>query len=333
MAYCDRKAWIFNNSSSAVSSKTLNPIRKRREYSLTNQNGVSIKVCAAFFLGTLGFSTNSVIKCFGKSSPSKNISVRLDQRSKHKPVHAYSDDNQELINYHIESFHPTCSHYRRSHASLKRYLPPNITVRYMHNLFLEQHLNLKVGYESYRKRVAAKGISFAKLGVEECEQCMAFKQHEHSLPVDYPNCNFCKIQLEHKQNYTSGRVHYQRDKEEDPEEGTTLYLATEMQTVIMLPSMPGVKSCVFVNRLVAYHETFAPLGEQRKKKHPKQVMSILWHEGISGRSAADVTSAILKAISMMTDEAKDIVTWCANCSAQNKNWTLYTSIVRYMNCN
>ncbi|KAK3778587.1 hypothetical protein RRG08_047871 [Elysia crispata] len=106
-----------------------------------------------------------------------------------------------------------------------------------------------------------------------------------------------------------------------------------MQKVIMLPSMPGVKSCVIVNRLVAYHETFTPLGDQHKKKHAKQVLSILWHEGISGRSAADDTSAFIKAISMMAEDAKDIVIWCDNCSAQNINWNLFTSINRYINSN
>ena len=115
--------------------------------------------------------------------------------------------------------------------------------------------------------------------------------------------------------------------------GTKIYVAADMQKVIMLPSMPGVKSCVFVNRLVAYHETFTPLGDQHKKKHAKHVSSILWHEGISGRSAADVTSAFIKAISMMAEDAKDIVIWCDNCSAQNINWNLFTSINRYINSN
>ncbi|GFR73255.1 CAI-1 autoinducer sensor kinase/phosphatase CqsS, partial [Elysia marginata] len=201
----------------------------------------------------------------------------------------------------------------------------------MHNHFVENHPDLQVGYNSYRKRVVARSISFARLGVEECEQCMAFKLHEHSQPEQNPNCDPCTIQLQHKTNYTSSRIHYKKGAEEDPEEGTTIYVAEDMQKVIMLPSMPGVKSFVFVNRLVAYHETFAPLGDQHKKKYPKQVMSILWHEGISGRSAADVTSAFIKAISMMAEDAKDIVIWCDNCAAQNKNWTLYTSIARFMN--
>ena len=331
-SYNDRKGWIFNNSS-IISSKTPAPNRKRREYFFTNKNGHRIKVCAAFFLRTLGYSSNSVIKCLEKSSPAENIFVRPDQRGKHKPAHAYPNDVLETINEHIESFHPTCSHYRRSDAPLKRYLPPDVTVRNMHSLFLENHPNLQVGYDSYRKRVVAKGISFAKLGVEECEQCMAFKLHEHSQPQENPDCDSCKIQLEHKRNYVSGRIHYKKDAEEDPDEGTTIYVAADMQKVIMLPPMPGVKSCVFVNRLVAYHETFAPLGDQYKKKHAKQVTSILWHEGISGRSAADVTSAFIKAISMMAEDAKDIVIWCDNCSAQNKNWTLFTSITRYINSN
>ena len=60
---------------------------------------------------------------------------------------------------------------------------------------------------------------------------------------------------------------------------------------------------------------------QRKMKHVKQVMSIRWHEDISGRSAADVTSAFRKAISMMAEDAKHIVIWCDNCPAQNKNRT------------
>ncbi|GFS04392.1 CAI-1 autoinducer sensor kinase/phosphatase CqsS [Elysia marginata] len=141
----------------------------------------------------------------------------------------------------------------------------------MHSHFVEKHPDLQVGYNSCRKRVVARSISFARLAVEECEQCMAFKLHEHSQPEQNPNCDPCTIQLQHKTNYTSSRIHYKKGAEEDPEEGTTIYVAADMQKVIMLPSMPGVKSCVFVNRLVAYHETFAPLGDQHKKKVPKTV--------------------------------------------------------------
>ncbi|KAK3759892.1 hypothetical protein RRG08_057517 [Elysia crispata] len=36
---------------------------------------------------------------------------------------------------------------------------------------------------------------------------------------------------------------------------------------------------------------------------------------------------------MLAEHAKDIVIWCDNCSAQNKNWSLFMSITRYTNSN
>ena len=98
-SYNDRKGWIFNNSS-IISSKTPAPNRKRREYFFYQQEWARIKVCAAFFLRTLGYSSNSVIKCLEKSSPAENIFLRPDQRGKHKPAHAYRDDVLETINEH-----------------------------------------------------------------------------------------------------------------------------------------------------------------------------------------------------------------------------------------
>ena len=119
-----------------------------------------------------------------------------------------------------------------------------------------------------------------------------------------------------------------RDAKANPDEGIDIAVAADMQKIMMLPYMPGVKSCAFVNRLVAFNQTFAPTGEQRKKTHPQRVIVIVWHEAISGRNAADVTSAFLKAISLMAKDNNRIVIWCNNCAAQNKNWTLYTTLAR-----
>lgn len=55
------------------------------------------------------------------------------------------------------------------------------------------------------------------------------------------------------------------EKAKDPMPGSERYVSAVMQKIIMLPSMPRVKTCVFTNRLVAFHETFAPLGNQTKK--------------------------------------------------------------------
>ena len=307
------------------------PRRVMSEYFLMDKNGFRVSVCASFFLRTLGFTSNSVVKCMFKAAPKESLFASVDKRGKHLPPHALSTNTIEAMDVHIESFHPCCSHYRRQHAPNCRYLSPDLTVRDMYSYFLEEHPDMNVSYQSYRRRVDEKGISFVKLGVEECETCLSFKFHEHQTPDDYPDCETCKALLEHRQRYISGRTHYIQDSDKDPEDGTEIYVPADMQKVIMLPYMPGIKSCAFVNRLVTFHETFAPPGEQKHKKSPKQVISVLWHEGVSGRSAAEVSSAYIKAINFMANDARHITIWCDNCAAQNKNWTLCTSLTRYMN--
>ena len=84
-------------------------------------------------------------------------------------------------------------------------------------------------------------------------------------------------------------VDYTNDKSKDTED--EVIFSADMQKVIMLPFMQGIKTCAFTRRLVTFHQTFAPLGTQQGKAHPQKVRSVIWHEAIAGRSAADVTSA------------------------------------------
>ena len=133
-----------------------------------------------------------------------------------------------------------------------------------------------------------KNIVFTKLGNEQCEQCLQFTHNEHQLPSLDPKCETCQSFKGHKDWARISREHYETDKEKDPQPGTELYVSADIQNVIMLPCMPGVKTCVFTNRLVAFNETFIPLGNQAKKQFPQQVIVVMWHESISARSA-DVT--------------------------------------------
>lgn len=326
--YTQRRNWMFQH-------RPAKDQKKSHSYLLPTHLGELKNVCQLFFLRTLGYSSNSVLRSLDSSTSAGELFTPEDKRGKHKPRHATPDRVIPLIDEHIESFHPAVSHYRRAHAPNRRYLSPELTVRDMHSLFKELHPHIrdKVGYDTYRRRLVLKNISFSKLGNEQCELCLEFSHHEHQLPSLDLDCETCRDFKMHKDKAEISREHYERDKEKDPQPGTELYMSADMQKVIMLPCMPGVKTCVFTNRLVAFHETFAPMGQQAKKRYPKQVIAVMWHEAISGRSAADVTSAFVKAIHEMSQDARDIVIWCDNCSGQNKNWYLFTSLVRVMNSN
>ena len=61
------------------------------------------------------------------------------------------------------------------------------------------------------------------------------------------------------------REAYINDKKEPFNDSSTMF-SVDMEKVIMLPRMPGVKQCIFTRRLVGYHMTFAPLGEKQQAK-------------------------------------------------------------------
>ncbi|KAL7388555.1 hypothetical protein ABVT39_016167 [Epinephelus coioides] len=89
----------------------------------------------------------------------------------------------------------------------------------------------------------------------------------------------------------------------------------------------GVWISVFTCRIMAYHETFASVGKRRNKKN---TISVLWHEGTAGRSAAETTSAYVTAL----EEERHVrhsIFWVDNCSARNKNWCLLSSLVTLVN--
>lgn len=75
---------------------------------------------------------------------------------------------------------------------------------------------------------------------------------------------------------------------------------------------------------MVFNETFASLKEDDN-------ICVVWHEALRGRSAVDVTSAYYNIIKNSDSQITDFIFWADNCSAQNKNWTLYSSFVTFVN--
>jgi hypothetical protein len=135
--------------------------------------------------------------------------------------------------------------------------------------------------------------------------------------------------LKHNKTAETSRDHYRDDQIDIPE---TSVRSVDLQKVIMLPRLPGVKSAIFTKRIIAFHETFAAVGTKAgKQKKPKQNnISVIWHEAVAGRKAEEIASAFIKALQHERD-TPHIVYWLDNCAAQNKNWCLLTTLVYYIN--
>lgn len=319
----NRKLFVCSQVSRGAQVKrrhlSLRSPRHILNYTLKGEHGI-VSVCQAFFLNTLGFQKNNntfVRNCFSDTSefPEK------DKRG----VHTKFKSDVNLIKKHIETFNPTSSHYRRSHAPHRRYLPTDITIFKMHSAFNEAHSDAKCSYDVYRKIVDELNISFTKLGHEECEICKIFEIHkvqEHSKD-DF--CDECADFDKHKHHYELTRAEYILDKKAayDPKK---VVVSADLQKVIMLPRMDQFKQVIFTKRIVVFNQSFVPLGIRKENV----AVPVVWHEATTGRKKEDLISTYHMFMIHHRD-AKEFLIWCDNCTSQNKNWALFSFLAYIIN--
>ena len=104
-------------------------------YRLRNEKGEAKELCKKFFNGTLGYCETSSIVAIAKSNPTA-LQAAPDQREKKRQADNLVND---MINTHILSYNPCISHYRREHAPKRLYLPHGLSVKDMHQDYLEKN--------------------------------------------------------------------------------------------------------------------------------------------------------------------------------------------------
>jgi len=317
--YDDRKKWIAACCERNQNEKKGAKKRANINYRLRNGCGESVKVCQKFFLGTLGKKEgrDKLVRTALDTISEGALFPVLSKQGKHAKRTVYDRDS---IKEHILSYNPQISHYRRMHAPNRLYLTSDITITSMYNNFIEE--NPWVSYSVYLKVVREMNISFTKLGQEECETCTKFNFHGKSCPGNLLDCEECLNHSEHKKTYESARESYRKDKEA----GKNAF-AVDLQKVLLLPHMQEFKAAIFTPRLVTFNETFAPLGGPTSD-NPN--VAVLWHEATSGRNAGDLASAFWNFF-INTNSNKPLILWLDNCSAQNKNWILFSMLIRAVN--
>jgi hypothetical protein len=213
----------------------------------------------------------------------------------------------------------------KRHAPHRRYLPSDVSVQSMYSDIISRHGKV-CSYDLYRKVVKQMNISFKRLGHEECEQCESFAMHnrDHTQEALCDSCDLCCSWKLHIDKAKRSRCEY--DKDRDTQETVNPVFSADLQKVIMLPRLESFKSAVFTRRIIALNESFVPVGT----KSTHSPLAVLWHEAVAGRKKEDVVSAFHYFFLHRRDQ-KLITLWLDNCSAQNKNWSLFSYLVYIIN--
>ena len=176
----DRKTWIqsyvhFIEPTQRYSTECG---ERKRKYirvfllpSVKKSDSNRISVCQKMFLGTLGYKTDEVLKTVQDTSDITHI-LQKDVCEKHTPLHKTSDKDEVFIKEHILNYNPHISHYRLEHIPNHLYLPTELSCMDMHKDYLldcEEAIRKPYLYAKYWRVVKTMNISFAKLGIKECE--------------------------------------------------------------------------------------------------------------------------------------------------------------------
>lgn len=109
---------------------------------------------------------------------------RKDRRGAHKPKHAFSDEKKKDIDDHIMSFNPCVSHYRRSHAPNRLYLPAEITIRKMLESYNEEKTDSeRISYTAYERAVKAKNITDSQIAAMKNAKLVHFSNYTGTLKM------------------------------------------------------------------------------------------------------------------------------------------------------
>ena len=224
----------------------------RIEYSLPLNDTESVVVCQHFFMSTLGKKKHSNGPLVRMMNNCKNGVVPEKMRGKYERTHDIQVT--KMIVSHVLSFHPQVSHYGRENSPLCRYLNSDITLKFLHNDYMEKFgANYKACYAKYH-RVCRKEmkISFSDQGNEtHCSDCIIDNLHQKETWCQKdPECEKCKDQNQHLAEAKLARDMYKKDKERKDEHSYTF----DLQKVQLCPRVEGVKEILFLSRICLYNE-------------------------------------------------------------------------------
>ena len=328
MSHFQRRCFMLHATQRKLAARKTAGSDSRRKHSyyyfLDSIDGKK-SVCKTFFLTTLGFQKNNdtaLQNCL-KSTSLDSIKPGADRRGKAPSTRKV---DRSLLREHIESFNPAVSHYRREHAPNRRYLPSDVTVKAMHADFVSKH-QVACSYQVYRQMVHDMNISFATLGQEECDKCEEFRLHnpQHRSDSLSDGCDVCQNWNKHMKRATEARAQYRQDTDADSSNERVVFSA-DLEKVIMLPRLNMFKSVLFARRIIAFNESFIPVGSRQNLKP----LAVLWHEAIAGRKREDIISAFHAFFATYRD-IPQIALWLDNCAGQNKNWGLLCYLVYLVN--
>lgn len=272
-------------------------------------NGKDVPVCCAAFTSLHGVTPwrvrriqNSLVTT-GKSPK--------DMRGKHTNRPSKAPDNvRDLIRSHIASFKARTSHYSIRDNPNRKYLPEDLTIAKMHEMFIE-NFRLNIPYKLYWTVFTSEfNISFGYPRSDTCSICDSLEQKISSTALESDKK---KLSLEKSLHLRKAEAFRQKKRmfSTQAKAGNIMCLSFDFMQNLPLPHLKT--NTVFYSRQLWYNVFGVHnLGSE-------EVTMFTYHEGEGRKGANEVTSMLLHYLRNVGTTHNDLVLISDGCSGQNKN--------------
>lgn len=279
-------------------------------------NGENVPVCKSCFTKILRVSNKAIEIAAAKKLGKVSGIVEPDQRGSGTPANVLTDTVVNEIVDHIKSFPTYESHYSRQKTD-KKFLPPNLDLSTMYKLYCE--ISAKpVSRWSYEREFHRLGLSFKPPHVDTCKTCDRLHNAVcHTANAEEKTKLEKELELHHRKAekaFNAKTEDLQKAKDE-----SNVLISFDLQQCLPTPHI--ATSVVYYKRqLWTYNLTMHDCNS--KESH-----NFMWHEGIAGRGANQIGSALVTYILSLPSTVKNVTLYSDTCGGQNKNTIIMVALL------
>ncbi|CAH1109438.1 unnamed protein product [Psylliodes chrysocephalus] len=251
MDFKSKKIFILSNITiEPVKTRRVVKSSQKRDRSFTKKcffkkNNERIQVCQKFFTKTLCICPDVVADAIDKVD-SVGCYGSEDLRGKHEPANKVKQEVLIHVKKHIESFPVMESHYTRKDTS-RQYLDPNLNIRKMYLLYIEQckeNQLIPVSEMKYRSVFGQEyNFSFFKPKKDQCLICTTYakadSEKKEEMETQYQD---------HIRRNRMSQKSKQEDKDKANRDPTFNSVSFDLQAVLQIPSGQALATEVTINK-------------------------------------------------------------------------------------
>lgn len=303
-----------------------------KEYSYTykvrvmrNSKMEEIQVCQKAFISMFGITNQTIITL--KKALVTTGQPPVDMRGKHfNRPHAKTEETKNYVNKHLSSLKG-----RKSHYSLKKttkvYLPEELNITKLYNMYMEKYPNNPVSYEYYRNIFSTEyNISFGYPRKDSCSKCDEIKVKKASLEMEKANnpCTFPKddelkdLNITYQIHLRKAQVFYDRKRaakfkaKSDP---TYEAICIDYMKNVPCPNL-STNDVYYRRQLSLYLFNIHTLSTN-------EAIFYAYDETVSKKGCNDVCSLVYHFVKNFLDsKVKHLSIFLDSCAGQNKNFTV-----------